>query len=147
MSAARSILRSLPFVAAPLVVALAMPACTTTVEPAPAATIVPTEPNGTLVVDWTIELRKDPTDCRLAAADAIQIHVFFQGGADAGTYQQDCGVFATSIVLQPGSYSASAELITNAGQVRSTSVAIQPFSILGGDTLHIPIDFPADSFF
>ena len=136
-------------VALPLVLALALPACTASVQPTPAPvdTVAATEPNGTLIIDWTIELRKDPTDCRLAGADAIRIHVVSQSGVDAGTYVQDCGVFSTSIPLQPGTYNASAELMASGNVVRSTSVVIAPFSLFGNDQLTIPIDFPASSLY
>jgi hypothetical protein len=59
---------------------------------------------------------------------------------------QACEAFSTSIVLQPGTYAASAEL-TAGGVARTTSVQIQPFTLFGNDELHIPIDFPANSLF
>jgi hypothetical protein len=125
----------------------ALPACTTTVEPAPTAVVVPTESTGTLVVDWTIQLRTDPADCALAGAASIEVHVVTLSVIDAGTFQQSCDAFSTSIVLAPGTYEASALLLDGAGQARTTSVPIQPFTIVGADVLHIPIDFPANSFF
>jgi hypothetical protein len=121
--------------------------CTVTAEPAPAAVIVPTQPSSTLVVDWTIELRTNPADCSLSGAATIQIQVITTSGLDAGTYEQACSAFSTSITLAPGSYSASALLVDAVGQARTTSVIIQPFTLLGNDVLHTPVDFPAASFF
>jgi hypothetical protein len=137
----RAFFAALPFLAA------AVSGCTVTAEPTPAAVVVGTSPAGTLIVDWTIELRSDPTDCALVAASTLQVHVFTVSGADAGTFAQTCTAFSTSIVLDPGSYSATAQLLNDAGQARSTAVAIQPFTLVGNDVLHTPVDFPADSFF
>lgn len=121
--------------------------CTVTAEPLPSTVIVGTQPASTLVVDWTIQLRTDPADCTLAAAASIQIHVVATSGVDAGTYEQACTAFSTSITLAPGTYSATARLLDGAGQPRTTAVNLAPFSILQNDELHTPIDFPADSFF
>jgi hypothetical protein len=122
-------------------------ACTATVQPTPVGVVVPTESTGTLVVDWTIRSTKDPADCSLSGAASIQIHIVTIDLVDAGTYAQSCGAFATSITLAPGQYQASALLVDVAGQARTTSVPIQPFTIVGADVLNIPIDFPANSFF
>jgi hypothetical protein len=134
-------------VAAGLVALAALPACTATVEPTPTAVIVPTETTGTVIIDWTIRSGTDPGDCALAGAAALQIHIVTIDVVDAGTYEQDCGAFSTSIALAPGTYQASALLVDFAGGARTTSVAIQPFTVFGADVLTIPIDFPADSFF
>jgi hypothetical protein len=132
----------------PVIAAFALlPACVTAVEPVPTVVIVPTESTGTLVVDWTIRSGIDPADCTLTGAAAIRIHIVTIDLVDAGTYEQACGAFATSIRLIPGTYEASALLVDAAGRDRTTSVAITPFTLFGGDVLNIPIDFPADSFF
>lgn len=144
MSRARTLFAAL---AVPAFAALGATGCTATVEPAPTAVIVPNQPDGTLVVDWSISSRKDPGDCTLSAADSIQIHITTLDAIDAGIFSQVCGAFATSIALVPGTYQASALLVDVAGQPRTTSVPIQPFTIVGGDQINIPIDFPADSFF
>jgi hypothetical protein len=133
--------------AAALALAALAPACTATVTTEPVPTVIPTESTGTLVVEWTIRAGTDPGDCALAGAASIQIHIITTDIVDAGTYAQACGAFSTSITLAPGSYEASALLVDGAGQARTTSVPIQPFTIVGADVLTIPIDFPADSFF
>jgi hypothetical protein len=125
----------------------ALPACTATVTPTPTGVIVPTESTGTVIIDWTIRAGTDPGDCTLAGVASIRIHIVTIDVVDAGTYEQQCGAFNTSIALAPGTYQASALLVDFAGQARTTSVPIQPFTIVGGDVLTIPIDFPADSFF
>jgi len=139
--------RSASWAALALVALLPVSACTTTVEPVPTAVIVPTESTGTLVVAWTIRAGTDPGDCSLSGAAAIRIHVVTIDVVDAGTYEQACGAFATSITLPPGTYEASALLVDAGGGDRTTSVPIQAFTILGADVLTIPIDFPANSFF
>jgi hypothetical protein len=110
--------------------------------PPPAATT-----QGEAVVDWTIDGVKDPNKCAQATVATIEITVFDANGGHVGNFQQSCSAFATSIALAPGSYSANATLLDPGGAARTTSIAIQPFRILGNDTLNLPIDFPASSFF
>lgn len=107
----------------------------------------PIATDGTLTVDWTINGVKDPSQCVQSQSVVIQITVTTTGGAFAGTFQQRCEVFATSITLAQGSYVAQAELLDPAGQPRTTSVSIAPFTIFANDELIIPVDFPAPSFF
>jgi len=117
-------------------------------SPPPPPEPVPVAPaNGTLVLDWSINGTTDPNQCYQSSAAAIAISVAFDDGTPAGTFQQDCTTFATSITLQAGRYTASAELIDANGSPRTTAVPINPFSINGNDQLNIPIDFPASSFF
>jgi hypothetical protein len=129
------------------VVGASVAGCIVTTEPLPSAVILGTEPAGTLVVDWSIELRTDPADCAYWGADSIRISVVERTGVDGGTYEQGCAAFVTSIVLARGSYAASAQLVDVAGVPRSTTVTLAPFSIFGNDELRAPIDFPAASFF
>jgi len=112
----------------------------------PDVVVVSTAP-GTLIVDWTIEGRVDPADCDFSGAAVVQVHVVDSSGLDAGTYEQACTVFSTSIVLDPGTYAATALLLDAARQPRSTVVTLAPFTFFGNDFLRAPIDFPADSFF
>lgn len=125
-------------------------ACTVTTDPGPVQTYNPTVPSttqGNLRVDWTIDGSTDPNRCNQSGVSGIEISVTTAGGANAGSYQQQCQTFATSIALDPGDYSAFAVLIDGAGQPRTTAVPIAPFTIRGNDELRIPIDFPASSFF
>jgi hypothetical protein len=140
--------RSLPIaLLAMSLVAVAAPACRGRFEAEPVPVIIGTQPTGQLVVDWTIQLRKDPADCQLSGATSISIHVVTLSGFDAGTFVQACTVFSTSIILNPGQYQASAMLIDVAGAPRTTTVVINPFTIVGNDVFTVPIDFPASSFF
>jgi hypothetical protein len=123
------------------------PGCTARIDPTPATTVVGTAPAGQVVVDWTIRSQTDPGDCRLSSASSISIHVVTLGGRDAGTYAQACDAFSTSIALDPGDYEGTARLIDGAGQPRTTTVVIAPFSLWGNDVFQVPIDFPAPSFF
>ena len=108
---------------------------------------VPTEAAGTLVVAWTLAGRTDPGECAVSGAEWIDIHIVTIDLIDAGTYEQACAAFSTSITLAPGTYQASALLVDRIGQPLTTSVPIAPFTLVGADVLQIPIDFPADSFF
>jgi hypothetical protein len=124
--------------------AIGLTACTAQVSTAP---VVVPPASSTLIVDWTINGTNDPNQCFQSSAAAIQVSVTASGGVPAGTFQQSCTAFATSITLSAGSYIADAVLLDPSGTPRTTSVPINPFTLNGGDTLSIPIDFPASSFF
>ena len=116
--------------------------CSVRAEPGPV--VVPSD--GSLTVDWTIDDTKDPTYCAHYAASSIQIAVTASDGADAGTYEQDCEAFQTTLSLPPGEYSATAVLIDSAGTHVTTTIDINPFRIVSGTDLNTPIDFPLSSF-
>jgi hypothetical protein len=103
-----------------------------------------TDARGTLVVDWTVDGTKDPGECQ-GRATTLDVTVGSSNG-DSHEYQSDCGAFSTSIDLPAGSYSATAVLIDDAGNDRTTPVDINPFRIHDGETFTAPIDFPAGSF-
>src|SRR5438552_2331219 len=108
-------------------------------EPSPATV------DGTLTIDWTIDGRTDPNQCNQAVSTSIEITIFSSSGSAVGTYQQACASFATSITLPAGTYTANALLIDSAGNARTTTIAVNPFTLRGNDTLNVPIDFPASS--
>ncbi len=120
-------------------------ACAATVSPAPEPVVVTT--TGTLTVDWTINGTKDPNQCNQGAAAAIQITVTDPNANPVGTFEQSCTAFATSITLNAGQYAAQARLIDAVGTPRTTTIDINPFTIVGNDELTTPIDFSASSFF
>jgi hypothetical protein len=102
---------------------------------------------GTLVVDWTIDGFADPDICDQSDAAFFTISVFTTRGALVGDFTDDCAAFATSIDLTAGRYYADALLEDPVGNPRTTVVNIEPFTIFGDDTLSIPVDFPASSFY
>ena len=124
-------------------------ACTTETAPPPPppSEPLPTLPSGTLVLDWTIDGTVDPNRCVATGAAVIRIFVTFDNGASAGTFEQDCVAFATSISLAPGRYTGGAFLVDVAGNPRTTTVPLDAFDIVGNDELRVPVDFPASSFF
>jgi len=103
--------------------------------------------DGALVVDWTIESARDSRDCAAMGADNIDVVVSTAAGDVVGDFSGYCEDFAIDIQLAPGSYYGSATLLDAAGRPRTTSVDLGNFRILGDDELHVPIDFPLDSFF
>jgi hypothetical protein len=128
---------------------LTLAACTADVTTTPNQGPPPVgpAPDGTLVLDWTIDGNTDPNSCFESSSSAIAIDVMDTGGAPAGSFEQSCTTFSTSITLAPGDYTANATLIDANGNPRTTTVPINPFTIRGADQLNIPIDFPASSFF
>jgi len=101
---------------------------------------------GTLVVDWTVNGSKDPSQCDLAQVDEISITITTPDGAVVSEYRQDCRSMATSIRLPPESYGANAELVDSAGAARTTAVNIPGFSIDSAAQYQVSVDFPANSF-
>jgi len=101
---------------------------------------------GELVIDWTINGDKNPSECRQSDAESVVITIYSRGGGVVGDYDQDCEAFATSIPLPPGDYAADAVILDYDGYERTTAVEIDPFSIYSGDSVVVDIDFPARSF-
>lgn len=128
--------------------AVAASACTVqSSSPPPPPEVLPTVPSGTLVVQWTIDGTTDPNRCNATGAATIRVFVTFDDGSPAGTFEQGCTSFATSISLAPGRYTAGAFLVDVAGAARTTTAPIDAFSIAGNDELRVPVDFPSSSFF
>lgn len=110
--------------------------------------VQPNEPlAGTLTVDWTLEGSTDPSACALSGTDVIEVSVQDPAGNELAAYQQACASFATSITLGAGDYRATAVLLDQNNVPRTTRIAVAPFPLRGNDELHVPVDFPADSFF
>lgn len=126
--------------------ASAAAACTGTVTAGPAPEPVVVSTTGSLTVDWTINGTKDPNQCSQGAAAAIEVTVTDTAQQPVGTFQQSCTAFATSITLNAGTYLAHARLIDAVGNPRTTTIDINPFTILGSDNFSAPIDFSASSF-
>lgn len=108
-------------------------------------TTVVNDAQGTLVVDWTIDGTKEPAECQQGAATTLDVTV---GSSNdySHEYQADCAAFSTSIDLPAGSYTATAVLVDDAGNDRTTPIDINPFRIHDSEVFTAPIDFPAGSF-
>ena len=101
---------------------------------------------GTLVVSWTIKGRDDRVACDTAAAIGVRIHLVTSAGADAGTYGQACTAFSTSVRVGPESYAGTAVLVDALGRARTSTVALQSFTVIGGDVITTSIDFGIEIF-
>jgi hypothetical protein len=113
-------------------------------DPAPAPR---SEYTGVLVVDWTVDDSTDPEECDQGDAVWLRLSVFTVSGRPVAEYSDACDAFTTSVELDPGTYYAEALLEDADGRARTTPVEINDFTILGRDSLSVPIDFPARSFF
>jgi hypothetical protein len=102
--------------------------------------------DGTLVVDWTISGTTDPSRCIQSGATSLDVIVNTTAGRFVGEFQADCRDFVTNIDLPPGRYIANAVLLDTRGTDVTTQINIDAFTILEGDSLDVPIDFPARSF-
>ena len=76
----------------------------------------------------------------------MSVDVLDDNGNSFGEFQAPCTSFATTIPLPPGTYSASAELVDDANNPRTTTIHVAPFDIVSGTALTVPVDFPASSF-
>jgi hypothetical protein len=123
-----------------------LPACTVETTSPPRHRVVPIDEEGSVTLDWTIDGVKNPDSCMQSAVASIDVTVRTDAGDFVGEYQEACGAFATQIALPPGRYVASAVLIDAVGADRTTAVDVDPFRVVGGTDLVVPIDFPARSF-
>lgn len=126
--------------------ALLLLGCATATGPVPEAVVLGTESTGTLVVMWTIGLHTDRNACAREAATTIRIHLTTAGGADAGTYEDTCTAFSTSLRLDPATYQGSAVMLDARGATRTSNVPLQSFTVLGGDVITTSIDFSITTF-
>lgn len=140
-----------PFFALSAVAALAVlaPACTATVtaDPIPDSGGGPGYSDGRVTLRWTVDGSTNPNACQLSGVSNIRITIYSTGGVTYGSWAQDCSFFATSIDLPPGNYTGTAVLENGGGGARTTTISLDPFTIIGGSTLVLDIDFPADSFY
>lgn len=111
-------------------------------EPAPRS-----DYTGALIVDWTVDGSTNADECDQGDAVWLRLSVFTSSGRPVADFANDCAAFSTSIELDPGNYYAEAVLEDAAGNQRTTSIQIDDFTILGRDSLSVPIDFPASSFY
>ncbi len=117
-----------------------------TVNGAPPPPIVIT--SGAVIVDWTIRGNKDSNDCEDSGATTLHVALADSSGALPMEYVQDCTAFATTISgLIPDTYTGTVELLDASGNARTTSVNLAPFDVIGGRTVSVGVDFPANSFF
>ncbi len=124
-----------------LVLAVVLGACSVPTGPVPASVVVSTESTGTLVVSWTIERQADPSACTRAKAGVVRVQLMTAAGADAGSYEQSCTAFSTTIRLEPDTYQGSAVILDEMGVPLTASEQVKSFTILGGDVITTPIDF------
>jgi hypothetical protein len=119
-------------------------ACTVNGAPPPPIVIT----SGAVIVDWTIRGNKDPSDCQDSGATTLHVALFDSSGALPTEYVQSCTAFATTISnLVPDTYGGTVELLDASGSPRTTSVTLAPFDVIGGRTVTVGVDFPANSFF
>jgi hypothetical protein len=102
---------------------------------------------GTVEIDWSIDRGRDPNQCVQSVVAAIEIDIVDDFGRTVGRYGAACESFATSIALSTGNYTANATLVDGAGRPRTTTIAMDPFTVRRDTLLQIPIVFPPSSFF
>jgi hypothetical protein len=102
---------------------------------------------GQLTLRWTVDEVADGNVCIMGQAAAIDIALSTTDGQPAGQFQADCTAFSANMsTLQPGEYVGAVRLIGSNGQARTTTLQVNPFTIVSGSQLVIDVDFPADSF-
>ncbi len=129
-----------------LLLAVVLAACSVPTGPAPTSVVVSTRSTGTLVVSWTIEMEADPSACTRARASAVRVQLTTAAGNDAGSYEQSCTAFSTTITLEPDTYQGTAVILDQVGAPLTASEHVKSFTILGGDVITTPIDFSIATF-
>ncbi len=110
--------------------------------PPPAANV------GTAVMDWTVNESKDPASCNATGAATFHVSLTNSAGGFAGEWVQDCTAFATTIDgLLEDTYTGQADMLDANGQPRTTMVSLAPFQVVGGASVTVAVDFPANSFY
>ena len=115
--------------------------------PGPPPPIPPGPTPGSLTLEWTVERSTDPNLCVLGRASTFDVVLTTTTGQFVGEFQASCGSFGTTISsLAPGGYYGAAQLLDASGRPRTTTIAINAFTVLDNSNLVIGLDFPADSF-
>ena len=102
---------------------------------------------GSVAVDWTINGSIDPNYCTLSSAASLRLTLYDARGASAGSYDSACTNFSMVVDLPPGTYSADALFVDSAGNARTTTANLAPFTVYRNRVTTIPADFPTNSFF
>lgn len=102
---------------------------------------------GSVTLRWSVDGSFDPGACDAFAVANARIDIYDANGQPISTTFVDCRAFSATIDLNAGRYSARLEMVDEANSPRSTSLPIQPFTIVSGTNLNIDSDFPRDSFF
>jgi hypothetical protein len=102
---------------------------------------------GSLTLHWSIDGSFDPFACDAFAVANARVDIYDFEGVPISTTFVDCRAFSATFDLSPGRYSARIEMVDSANVERSTSVPVEPFTIVAGTNLNIDTDFPRDSFF
>jgi hypothetical protein len=108
--------------------------------------VVPAGP-GSVTFRWSIDGSFDPRACDAFFAQNARFDLYDINGSPITTSFVDCRAFTATFDLNPGQYSARIEMVDSAGNPRTTSLPIQPFTVTSGTNLNIDTDFPRDSFF
>lgn len=106
----------------------------------------PVYDSGSVSVDWTIDGTADPSQCTQSNVDYVHIQL----DDDSGLFDEDeapCEDFDYVFDnLPPGYYSVTLQMFDSRDRERTTAVSSDPYDI-DDDSVHIPTDFPIDSFY
>ena len=111
--------------------------------------VVTTVPDraGSVTFRWSVDGSFDPRACDAFFVENARIDLYDANGTPITTTFVDCRAFTATINLAPGRYSARIEMVDVNNEPRSTSLPIQPFTIVSDTNLNIDSDVPRDSFF
>jgi hypothetical protein len=102
-------------------------------------------PDGTLVVDWTVDGSKDPTACSDNGADSFDVIITTSDGVTVDDTRANCEDFSLSVSLPPDLYSIDGVLLDAHGHQITTAVRDR-VRVRPAESDVSAIDFPADSF-
>jgi len=113
-------------------------------SPAPAPPPASTS-TGTLTQRWSIGGSFDSNLCATYGADRMELVISDTAGRQVARAYQPCNEMRMTLTLAVGSYVADAVLIDRNNREVSTTLPLQPFSILNGIDTFVDTDFPTSS--
>jgi hypothetical protein len=106
---------------------------------------------GGVVVDWTINGVKDPSQCTATGSVYAQVDVIDASGAKVNANDtMDCTAMATTVTGVPSGYTYTVNvtlLASDHATARTTTVSVGGVYVYSGqNTSPVAVDFPASSF-
>jgi len=125
---------------------LSLAASATGCEPNTGSVFVPIDDyDGEVTQRWSIGGRFDRNLCRTYGADRMELIIRNMSGRTVARAYQRCEELQMTVKLPEGRYVGDARLIGRDGSEVSTTLELQPFSIIEDTETFIDTDFPRSS--
>jgi hypothetical protein len=102
---------------------------------------------GQVRLDWSIAGKTSAEDCGAHDATMLELVLYAPSGVPVGQWVKECVAFSTVVPgLAPDGYSGRARLVDAQGRARTPAADLGLVDVVGGETVRVPVDFPASSF-